>query len=212
MEGFRRSAFVVLVVVAVIGALVFALRGGPTSPTAPTAPSSTASVASATPEAGAPAVPSMLPVPAPQSTLPIDPKRILEKPPTDKPTCPGLEFVDQWEGKSHTRGCIVIKSDGGVTREGRWIVQEEEGWTSTGNFKNDMKEGRWIRWYPNGNVAWVEDWTANQRNGSQIQWDESGARVLDRTWKDGFLDGVEEVTNPDGSVTRHTWKLGIEQK
>jgi len=215
MEGIRKYAFALLVVVAVMGALIFALRGGPARTSAPPSVASVVSVASApsaAPSASASAVASALPAPPPSGALPIDPERVLANPPTEKPKCPGLQFVDQWEGKSHTRGCIVMLPDGGVAREGSWVFQDDEGWTSAGEFKNDMKEGRWTRWYANGHVAWVEDWSADQRNGAQIQWDENGARVLERHWKNGLLEGEDALTMPDGTIVRKMWKHGVEQK
>jgi hypothetical protein len=123
--------------------------------------------------------------------------------------CPaGAIYVD--DNATHMgggRGCLVA-GDAGPLREGFWTVMAGDGHTKTGEYVLGKEEGRWTEFFANGARASEMDFVHGVPDGTQIEWDDKGNKIVERHYKNGALDGMVTITYPDGTVVHQEWRNG----
>ena len=58
-----------------------------------------------------------------------------------------------------------------------------------GNFVNGLEQGRWLLFYPDGNVFTLQDFEAGKQNGQFFSYDKYGKVLIEGNFKDGKRDG-----------------------
>ena len=61
--------------------------------------------------------------------------------------------------------------------------------TQTGNFVNGMEEGKWLSFYPDGNILTLQNFEGGKANGKFISYNKYGKTMIEGTYKEGKMDG-----------------------
>lgn len=80
-------------------------------------------------------------------------------------------------------------------------------------FKNGLRDGMSSCIAENGTKVSEIEFTADEMNGIQKQWESSGTLVLSMRWKNGQPDGLEEVFDPSTGkrVVVRNWSNGVQE-
>jgi antitoxin component YwqK of YwqJK toxin-antitoxin module len=79
-------------------------------------------------------------------------------------------------------------------------------------FKNGMRDGTSTCISESGVKVSEIELSADEMNGTQKQWDQSGNLILDMKWKNGQPDGLEEDFNSAGKrIAKIHWSNGVKE-
>ena len=68
-----------------------------------------------------------------------------------------------------------------------------------GNYKNDLKDGKWTSWHSNGKKWYEKTYKDGKSDGLHTNWHSNGKKRYEKTYKDGKMIS-EKYWNEDGSV------------
>jgi antitoxin component YwqK of YwqJK toxin-antitoxin module len=98
-------------------------------------------------------------------------------------------------GKKAATGQYVNKKKNG---EWRYFSYYHDSLSYLENYRNDLKEGPSIKFYPSGDTAEIIDFKANKKNGRWIQYYPGGQVKLTATYVNDKLEGKFSMYYPDG--------------
>jgi antitoxin component YwqK of YwqJK toxin-antitoxin module len=67
-------------------------------------------------------------------------------------------------------------------------------------YKNGIPHGKWLTFYPNGNIKSIENWKEGTLNGKFVLYDEEGKKLLECNYKDGIDHGRYQLYYPNGKL------------
>ena len=96
-----------------------------------------------------------------------------------------------------------------VYRDGLWYEKfSEEPFSGTvcckyrGKIKKGKREGKWTRWYPNGQLFWRYNHKNGKRVGLFESYYENGQLKVRTNYKNGKEEGLEEWYYENGQLSR----------
>lgn len=75
--------------------------------------------------------------------------------------------------------------------------------SASGQFKNGLKNGKWITWNENNSIKEKSSWKNGELNGKRYSYDMNGSLVLVENYKNGKLNGKSVRYTPDSTKISH---------
>lgn len=93
----------------------------------------------------------------------------------------------------------IVNIDG--SRYGKWIdYYPGKKVKSTGNYKNNLKDGLWTFYYENGKIQQSGNYANDKMTGNWKWYHKNGMLLLDENYSYGLLDGESIEYSEDGMV------------
>ena len=64
-----------------------------------------------------------------------------------------------------------------------------------GNFIDGKEDGKWTRWYENGQIESEGNYKDGKKDGKWTWWHENGQKWSETNYKDGKQEGQEDCTD-----------------
>lgn len=71
-----------------------------------------------------------------------------------------------------------------------------------GEFKNELREGKWKAWYENGNLWSEGDYKEGKRNGIGIAYHENGKKYIEGLYRNDTRVGAWKFYDTNGVITK----------
>lgn len=82
----------------------------------------------------------------------------------------------------------------GFLLNGNFTVKDASGkMIRNGKFKNGLKTGIWIEWYPNGERKILNEWEYGQLDGDVFKWSPKGELISHYVYKNDMKNGKYEI-------------------
>lgn len=89
----------------------------------------------------------------------------------------------------------------------RYVIKGKTRFLSQeGYFENGLEQGKWILYFPDGNIFNVQELANGKRNGKFITYDKHGVELIAGNYVDNLKDG--EWLLEKGKV-REIWDMGV---
>jgi hypothetical protein len=93
-------------------------------------------------------------------------------------------------------------------RQGHWKLLDGEGNRAEGAYINNMRDGFWIQWYPNGQKKIEGIFHNDMENGPSTQWAPDGRKIWEGSYRDGLYHGKLKIWNEGGELTEMKYSNG----
>lgn len=94
-------------------------------------------------------------------------------------------------------------------RQGHWKLLDGEGNRAEGGYINNMRDGLWAQWYPNGQKKIEVIFHNDMENGLSTQWRPDGTKMWEGSYRDGQYDGKWKIWNKEGELAEIEYRNGI---
>lgn len=113
------------------------------------------------------------------------------------------DLIYYWFDQGH-----IGKSQGGFTGQlldGAYEAKLRKGGPiRKGNFRDGLRIGTWLEWYPNGKIKRSDDWRNGQRHGKASTYDAAGGLIREASYRNNELHGtVTEYGNGNAQMIRY---------
>jgi len=95
-------------------------------------------------------------------------------------------------------------------RQGQWNLRDGSGNKAKGAYINNMRDGLWTQWYPNGQKKIEGIFHNDMENGPSTQWRPDGTKMWEGSYRGGRYDGKWKIWNEHGELTEMEYRSGIQ--
>lgn len=67
-------------------------------------------------------------------------------------------------------------------------------------FKEGLPHGKWLSFYPNGNLKCIENWNLGKLEGKYILYQKNGLKVLETSYLNGKDNGIYKLYYKNGQL------------
>jgi antitoxin component YwqK of YwqJK toxin-antitoxin module len=97
----------------------------------------------------------------------------------------------------------------GGMRQGQWNLRDGSGNKAKGSYINNMRDGFWIQWYPNGQKKIEGIFHNDVENGPSTQWAPDGRKMWEGSYRDGQYHGKWKLWNEVGELSELEYMNGV---
>jgi hypothetical protein len=128
-----------------------------------------------------------------------------------------LGYAENWPS-SHDEYPVTMASSGkigygnyfrGGMRQGPWNLCDGNNNKAKGSYINNMRDGSWIQWYPNGQKKIEGIFHNDMENGPSTQWAPDGRKIWEGSYRNGQYHGKWRVWNEVGELSEFEYMNGV---
>ena len=127
-----------------------------------------------------------------------------------------LGYAENWPS-SHDEYPVTMASSGkigygnyfrGGMRQGPWNLCDGNNNKAKGSYINNMRDGSWIQWHPNGQKKIEGIFHNDMENGPSTQWAPDGRKIWEGSYRNGQYHGKWRVWNEVGELSEFEYMNG----
>ena len=97
----------------------------------------------------------------------------------------------------------------GGMRQGPWNLCDGNNNKAKGSYINNMRDGSWIQWHPNGQKKIEGIFHNDMENGPSTQWAPDGRKIWEGSYRNGQYHGKWRVWNEVGELSEFEYMNGV---